>query len=45
MPWIANTYYYKDAFTNSNGNTPDAVFSKVYQTAKDNWDSWSRNAQ
>lgn len=45
MPWINNTYYYKNAFNDAAANTPDIVFGKVYQTATTNWSAWSRAAQ
>jgi len=45
MPWVNNTYYYKDAYSNKTLNTPTAVMNEVYETAQDNWASWARAAQ
>lgn len=44
QPWIGNTRYYKEALANPSANSPDTVFTNVYNLAKDNWPTYVRNA-
>lgn len=44
MPWIENKYYYQNACLNASNNTPEKVGDNIYNTAKNGWSSWLRNA-
>lgn len=44
QPWVKNLRYYKDCALDPTKYDPDTVFDKVYETAKNNWNGWVRNA-
>ncbi len=45
QPWIGNNRYYKSCMANPSENTPDLVFEKVYNYARDNWRGYCLNAE
>lgn len=44
MPWIDNVYYYASAMTGAAGTDPETVGDTIYQTARNGWAGWLRNA-
>lgn len=44
MPWIENNYYYASACSKPEDNTSATLSTKIYNTAKNSWPVWMRNA-
>lgn len=44
MPWVANKYYYAEACKTPADNTAKKVGDAIYNTARENWVVWCRNA-
>lgn len=44
MNWPNNVYYYQNACSEPNNFTAEIVGELVYQTARQNWETWLRNA-
>lgn len=44
MNWPGNNYYYQNACSDPSSYTRDIVGDLVYNTARQNWETWLRNA-
>lgn len=44
QPWVNNTRYYKDVTAGTETGSVSDIMAKVYNSAKDSWAGWVRNA-